>query len=301
VGDRVEILSVALLDRHREIVRSLRRLAGSLRLEFGWHYLLDLTWMIACLGEVTGKQIMDAGAGTGILQWYLAGQGAQVLSVDRESRAGLPLRFRLRYRVSGLRAHDLLPAGQAPLAVGARGGRPSWRAAGALLRLAGPGLPRRFEGTLARGPGKVVIYNQDLKELPEVPDSSLDAVVAVSSLEHNDPADLERVVVELMRVLKPGGALLATLGASPGEDWFHEPSRGWCYGEATLRQAFALSPDTPSNYSKYEELFAALRSCRELRDHLASFYSRSGENGMPWGVWDPRYQPVGVCKVKRDE
>jgi hypothetical protein len=37
-----------------------------------------------------------------------------------------------------------------------------------------------------------------------------------------------------------------------------------------------------------------------LRDNLASFYGRSGENGMPWGVWDPRYQPVGVCKVKRN-
>ena len=37
----------------------------------------------------------------------------------------------------------------------------------------------------------------------------------------------------------------------------------------------------------------------ELRDNLASFYFRSGDNGMPWGKWDPQYQPVGVCKVKR--
>jgi SAM-dependent methyltransferase len=163
------------------------------------------------------------------------------------------------------------------------------------------GLPGLFNATLARGPGGVVIYNQDLKELVDVPDRSLEAIVAVSSLEHNDPADLERVAIELMRVLKPGGVLLATLGASRDEDWFHEPSRGWCYSEATLRRAFCLAPDAPSNYSQYDELFAALRSCRELRDHLASFYSRSGTNGMPWGVWDPRYQPVGVRKVKPAE
>ena len=31
---------------------------------------------------------------------------------------------------------------------------------------------------------------------------------------------------------------------------------------------------------------------------LAAFYARSGDNGMPWGKWDPQYQPVGVCKVK---
>jgi SAM-dependent methyltransferase len=300
VDDRIEILPVTLLDQHREIVNSLRRLAGSLRLEFGWHYLLDLTWMIARLGEVRNLKIMDAGAGTGIMQWYLAGQGTHVLSVDRESRAGLPHRFRLRYRVSGLRPHDLLPVGEATRLHTVQQVRLSRRAAGTLLRIGGEGMPRRFDAALARGQGRVVIYNQDLKELPDVPTGSLDAVVAVSSLEHNDPPDLERVVAELLRVLRPGGVLLATLGASREGDWFHEPSRGWCYDEGSLRRAFGLSPDVPSNYSQYDELFAALRSSRELRDHLASFYARSGDNGMPWGVWDPRYQPVGVCKVKRD-
>jgi hypothetical protein len=42
-----------------------------------------------------------------------------------------------------------------------------------------------------------------------------------------------------------------------------------------------------------------LRACTELRENLASFYFRSGENGMPWGKWDPQYQSVGVLKVKR--
>jgi SAM-dependent methyltransferase len=298
MGDRIEILSVALLDQHRDGVQSLRRLAGSLRLEFGWHYLLDLTWMIGLLGDVRGKEIMDAGAGTGIMQWYLAGQGARVLSVDRESRAGLPLRFRLRYRVSGLRSHDLQPVGTPAGASAGQKVRFSRRAVGAMLRIGGGSLPGRFEASLARGQGRVVIYNQDLKALLDVPDDSLDAIVAVSSLEHNEPADLERVVAELMRVLRPGGSLLATLGASREGDWFHEPSRGWCYSEESLRRAFRLSPEAPSNYAQYDELFAALSSSRELRENLASFYARSGDNGMPWGVWEPRYQPVGVQKVK---
>lgn len=300
MGDRIEILSVALLDQHREVVKSLRRLADSLHLEFGWHYLLDLTWMIARLGDVRGRKIMDAGAGTGIMQWYLAGRGAQILSVDRESRARLPLRFRLRFRVSGLRLEDLEPVSRRSPGDSGQKARLSRRAAGALLRMGGENLPQRFEASLARGQGRVLIYNQDLKELTDVADGSLDAVVAVSSLEHNDPADLERVVAELMRVLRPGGSLLATLGASRDEDWFHEPSHGWCYSEASLRRAFRLSPDAPSNYSQYDEMFAALRSSRELSENLASFYVRSGDNGMPWGVWDPRYQPVGVVKVKPD-
>jgi SAM-dependent methyltransferase len=152
---------------------------------------------------------------------------------------------------------------------------------------------------LRRGTGKVVIYNQDLGDLADIQDNSLDAVVAVSALEHNSPDGLEKVVVELMRVLKPGGKLLATLCAARDQDWWHEPSKGWCYTDSSLRQIFCLPADLPSNYYRYDELFAALYHCNELRDNLAKFYFHSGDNGMPWGKWNPEYQPVGVCKVKR--
>jgi ubiquinone/menaquinone biosynthesis C-methylase UbiE len=146
----------------------------------------------------------------------------------------------------------------------------------------------------------VTINNQDLKSLEDISDESLDAVVAVSALEHNTPDDLPGVVAELMRVIKPGGLLLATLGASRDEDWFHEPSSGWCYSEASLRRIFDLPETASSNYGRYDSLLLALRECAELRDNLAKFYFASGNNGMPWGKWDPQYQPVGVCKVKPD-
>jgi SAM-dependent methyltransferase len=148
--------------------------------------------------------------------------------------------------------------------------------------------------------GEIVIYNQELGHLVDIPSNSVDLVVAVSSLEHNKPENLKLVVSELMRVLKPGGALLATLGAASEADWFHVPSKGWCYTEATLRSSFDLPPGTPSNYADYDRLFERLRTCDELRNNLASFYARSGDKGMPWGVWDPKYQPVGVAKIKRD-
>ena len=85
--EKIEILPVTLLDQQRDTVTELKQLARSLRLDFGWHYLLDLTWIITQLGPVDGKRILDAGAGTGVLQWYLADHGAHVISVDRFSRA----------------------------------------------------------------------------------------------------------------------------------------------------------------------------------------------------------------------
>ncbi len=163
------------------------------------------------------------------------------------------------------------------------------RGAGAALRMVAP----------SPGKGQVRIYNTDLGELDLVEDNSLDAVVAVSALEHNSPDGLRSVVSELLRVLKPGGVLMATLGAGRDQDWFHEPSKGWNYTDASLRNLFDLAPEAPSNYDRHDELMAALRGCSELRDHLAPFYFQSGDNGMPWGKWDPQYQPVGVVKVKR--
>jgi len=151
----------------------------------------------------------------------------------------------------------------------------------------------------SRSAGAVVVYGQDLRHLADVGDASVDAVVSISALEHNDPADLARIVPELLRVLKPGGVLLATLGAAAEGDWYHEPSSGWCFGEASLRRLFGLAPELGSNYDRYDALLEALRGCEELRAGLDPMYSRSGRNGMPWGVWDPRYLSVGVRRVKR--
>ncbi len=292
--ERIEILSVSLLDQHRQQVETLKALARSLGIGIGWHYLLDWSWILAMLDDVEGKRILDAGAGEGLLQWYLAGHGAQVISVDRTSRAELSLRFRARYAVRGMTKEDLVAPQQVwRKNVGqARGIKAKTSAS--LRGFAGwiaSGLPRG-------GNGRVILYNRDLADMPSIPDNSVEAVVAVSALEHNSPEGLVKVVNELMRVLKPGGMLLATLGAARDTDWFHEPSQGWCYTEASLRRLFSLPGETISNYSQYDELFATLKNCTELSHNLASFYYQSGNNGMPWGKWDPQYQSVGVVKVK---
>lgn len=297
--ERIEILSVDLLDQNRELVEVMKKMAGELRLEFGWHYLLDLSWTIRNLGPVAGKRILDAGAGTGFLQWYLAQSGAEVLSVDRMSRTLLPVRFRNRFRVRGLRPEDLQPGWKALAAHFTRPvpGNFFRRWVGRILAL-GRDLMSYFKPE--RSSGSVVIYNQDLSDLADLPSQSVDAAVAISALEHNSPEGLEKVVVEIMRVLKPGGVLLATLTAGRDQDWWHEASSGWCYTAETLRRLFDLPEHAPSNYDRYDELFAALKDCSELRDHLARFYSQTDTKGMPKGVWNPEYQPVGILKIKKD-
>jgi SAM-dependent methyltransferase len=283
----IEILPVSLLDEHRHIVDDLYNTARALRLDFGWHYLLDLTWIISHLAPISPRErILDAGAGVGVLQWYLAGLGTEVLSVDRLDRQNLPLRFRGRFYIKGLRQDDLRPVSHVLFNGNSR------------IKPRLSDLIHGIFGYIQRTPGSITLYHQDLKMLRDIPDDSQDAVVSVSALEHNSPEGLKDVVAELMRVLKPGGKLLATLCAGEHEDWFHEPSKGWCYTADSLRTLFDLPSDIPDNYDQYQALMNDLRDCVELRNGLARFYFQSGNNGMPWGKWDPQYQPVGVCKIK---
>ena len=292
---KIELIGVDVLDRHRSLVEELKSLAASLGIALGWHYLLDLSWIISQLNMIPAMRVVDAGAGIGLMQWYLAGKGAEVISVDRANRVNLPLKFQAKSQVRGLRIQDLCSKretitynlSQAPSLL---------RKGSGLLR---DGFWAVASDLTSKSSGRVVVYHQDLRNLAEIPDASIEAVIAVSSLEHNPPDELEEVVNELMRVIKPGGVMLATLGASPAKDWFHQPSQGWCYTAETLRLKFNLPPTVHSNYDKYDQLFDRLVTCQELRDHLAEFYFLSGDNGMPWGKWDPQYQPVGVCKVKQ--
>jgi len=220
-----------------------------------------------------------------------------VFSVDRTSRANLPLRFRKEFNVKGLREKDLSPPIPAFLNNFKRPIKGSL-----LYRILATGKAQMLDiaGYYSKfsNPGSVIIYNQDLTNLVDLQDNSLDAIVSVSALEHNTPEGLTQVVDELIRVLKPGGILLATLTAARDKDYWHEASSAMCYTDNSLRTLFSLSPDSPSNYSEYDKLFTKLKDNKELQENLASFYTTSTQKGMPKGIWDPQYQPVGVLKVK---
>ena len=228
------------------------------------------------------------------MQWYLCEAGARVISVDRARRAGMSLRTRARYRVRGVRASDIAPVRRVLREELA----PSRRLPRAVARLVRDVLDTARVREMPQA-GEVVVYDQDMSDLVDIPSDSVDVVVSVSALEHNPPDELPDVVRELRRVLRPGGKLLATLGAAPDRDWFHEPSQGWCYTEASLRRIFGIDPSVPSNFERYSALFSELRSSAVLRDNLSRFYFKSGDNGMPWGIWNPQYQPVGVATTKR--
>jgi len=151
----LEVLSVDLLDQHRGRVEELRDLSRGIAVPIGWHYLLDLVWILDRLGDVDGMTILDAGAGIGVIQWYLAGSGANVISADRIDRSRLPIHLRRRFTVRGQRPGDL---------------------GGTLATVLSPkalarSLVGAFRGGLERGAsGSVTLYHADLSRLTEVSD-----------------------------------------------------------------------------------------------------------------------------------
>ena len=42
------------------------------------------------------------------------------------------------------------------------------------------------------------------------------------------------------------------------------------------------------------------KNCSFLREDLSDHYKQTGSLGMPFGVWDPQYIPVGVFGIDRE-
>ncbi len=81
----LELLSPSLLAKDPEKVREVELLQRALWREIGWHYLVDLVWVLQIIGTLglpSGAKILDAGAGRGLLQYLLAARGYEVTSVD---------------------------------------------------------------------------------------------------------------------------------------------------------------------------------------------------------------------------
>jgi SAM-dependent methyltransferase len=273
----------------RDVERFLR---ATRRREIGWHYVIDLTWIYGqARGWPQGGRVLDAGGGAGPAQFLLAEMGFDVVNVDLAHT--LPRApWRRRYAVSLERLPSYEPTAYVDhlRATYGKAGSPRWRLLGDLRKRWRVGRWRTAAG-LRSAPGALRLVEGNVCAMPELADGSFDAVVSLSALEHVPAAELPRALAEIRRVLKPGAAWAVTTSATPlPQSWFHEPSRGWCFSADDLARHF----NATGMASDAAQVLEHYRGCAYLREHLAGFYRKSGQNGMPWGKWDPQYVPVGI-------
>ena len=125
------------------------------------------------------------------------------------------------------RALERIPAGSDVLDLGCGAGVPMTRALADGRRVTGVDISaRQIELARAAVPDARFIH-ADMTAL-ELPPASLDAVVAFYSLTHVPRADLPALLDAIHRWLRPGGVLVATMGAqdSPDDvedDWLGAP------------------------------------------------------------------------------
>ena len=93
--EEIFLLPSSLLDSHEALVKEFLAISRVLKLPLGWHYLLDLAWAAERIQSSieAGSTILDAGAGYGLMQFWLTDHGYNVVSVDRVPRY-IPRRMR---------------------------------------------------------------------------------------------------------------------------------------------------------------------------------------------------------------
>ena len=286
----IELLDLSLLEENRRQVEYIYALAEEFHVPLGWHYILDIIWILNNIHQLNSSAIiLDAGAGQGILQYILAKRGFKVASVDFLPRTPPPFWKTVSVADKTSFDHAYLKF----MIEECYGG--FFKTLNDRIRV----HREKMKTLLKSGDETIIFYRSDLKQLRFLDDASVDCVVSVSALEHNEISDARSTILECERVLKCGGNMVVTVSASLQDDWFHEQSKGWCWSERRLQSIFGLRPETRSNFCDKEAIFDRIRQEQnELHRKLASIYFRSGNNGMPWGKWIPKYLPVGIFKMK---
>lgn len=291
---KIELLSTELLNS--KIEKSfLRKWQKLLRKEVGWHYPLDLIWQLKELDKLGLKKgnFLDAGAGNGLMQYLIAAKGHDVLSIDfaRRVKPRLgSLLFPMEVRNNSEFSTDYIDH----LTEVHNRSKFDWRL---ILQINWLKLLKAL--ITKKGRGKVVFYEADLTNLVDLEDESIDAVFSTSAVEHipEFPA-LKTAVSQLWSKLKVGGKLIITTSGSKNGSWFHKPSKGWCFSLEDLNELFS----TPSNIDvmfDYDIEYKKTFESEYLKKMMPSYYYTTENCGMPNGVWDPKYLPVGIVLTKR--
>ncbi len=313
MDNRIELLSVDIIKENRDLFRFMDYWKKVLNLEIGWHYDLDLVWILAQIEQMNlspGAVIMDAGAGNGLMQFLLAARGYQVVSVDFSER-DIPVlaakildvsETRHQNGIEPHRYHEFIDhkraAGRRLLSSLTRVFTDPARVIHGLASVLRPyffyGFWReRLSGKRAHG--TVNYVRADIADLSLFDDNIFDCVVSVSAIEHCDHEHIKKGIREFERVLKKGAEMVITTSAAKNDDWYFKECEGWCFAFQSLKDLFGLD-ECFQNYNDYDSIFKKLKEDKLLKSRISKIYFSSGDNGLPWGEYNPRYQPVGIRK-----
>lgn len=291
---KVNFIGCGLL-QDNESLKVVRHWMKVLDVEIGWHYWLDLIWQIQKVKEAglkSGDTVVDAGAGSGVMQYILASMGLNVISIDLSKRS-------IPGRVSKIFEMDLKEHYQDETEYTEH---IKTYSKGNCLLAKIMKIPRKLNAAYLaevvgnKGYGKITLVRADLTDLKFLEDSSIDGIFSTSAIEHiPDEGLLKKAFAEMYRVLGKDRNMFITTSGSEGDSWFHEPSKGWCFSKDQLERVIEAPVEVAGDY---QTTLKELQDSEFLKDNLASFYYTLENSGMPNGVWDPKYVPIGITMMK---
>lgn len=290
----ISFLRPELLSSHRTKADSayVREVRRALNHQSGWHYPLDLVWIVGNIRQAVppGSTVLDVGAGRGLLQFLLAGLGYNVVSLDLVRR-NFGRRLCAYFSIDD--QQDSSENTTYAMHLSTSAGRTS--PVQGLLRYART-LAAAISGSSLRlyrnrrNHGSITLIVGDVTKRPHV-QWSVDAIVSLSALEHIPD---EREFLESIRWIQAfHRPYFITTSAAPGATWWHEPSKGWCFGPDTLAQVDSVPADWDA---EYHDALAAIKGDTYLKTHIPDMYTNNPHCGLPYGVWDPQYVPIGLSR-----
>ena len=301
--NKIELLDVCLLDS--EEFKLVDYWLKVFRIEVGWHYLLDLTWQLKEIKSQNlpkGATIIDAGAGMGMMQFILASLGYNILSIDFNKQQ-IPFMYSAIFKIETENVQDvnneyithlnkeyIADKNKSSLSIFLFMKRLTNRLNNKFIYV--------YIKTLFRPYGKIKFLTADFSKLDFIKDNSIDAIVSTSAIEHNPTIEMvSSSINEFNRVLKKEKAMFITTSATNKSTWWHKPSKGHCFSEADLIKSFNI-PNCQSNFDKYPNILSNIKNSNYLKVKIPSFYLNNPNCGMPNGIWNPTYNPVGIIKYK---
>ena len=143
--------------------------------------------------------------------------------------------------------------------------------------------------------GSVQWCVRNLCHTPKISSGDFDAVVSLSAWEHIPYELLDSALTEIRRVLTPDAKWAVTTSATEAPlTYWHEPSKSNCFSINDLENKFGAKTLFTQNP---EMILDRYRQCSYFKDNLSEFYKKSGNYGMSWGKWEPKYVPVGLSQL----
>lgn len=275
------------------------------RTQLGWHYITDITWIYSQVKKwPRNLKILDAGGGDGPVQFLLAEMGFNVTNIDM-ALFEPSIAYCRRYQTMLETLPSFEPTSYKDFLSTTSGTNYFYNRLKKFVKgtqiykfwnyqkYATSHEKWRVSANLSDTPlGSIQWRIGNLCKMPEIPSSYFDAVVSLSAWEHIPYDALDTALAEIRRVLKPDARwAVTTSGTEQPSTWWHEPSQSNCFAASDLEKHFGAKRSKNQNPEKILDKY---RQCTYLKDNLAEFYKKSGRYGMPWGIWEPKYIPVGL-------